>query len=275
MGIARSIATVIAILGLAGLATRARAADLYLTGDLGISKAQGSVSGFNSFANFAATGTGNDSSPVYGGALGMAFPLNGLVPLRMRVPSFAVPYWPGYELRFGGSEDFRMPAWETRVEIEGLSGRKFDFTTPGFTAQVPYRSSAESWSLMLKTRLDVPLNTPIQALFGRIPILEPLTIFAGVGLGASRNSLETSDTIVFGSSTNTAFAYQLTAGVGYALTERVHWSFGWRYLDLGSVRAGLSDGLVPRGDFATDLSAHELTTTLRFNFYHLPFWQGE
>jgi opacity protein-like surface antigen len=256
-------------------ATPAGAADVYLAGTLGISSAAGDARGFNSLAGVSSSGTGNDSSPVYGTALGMLFPLNAALPWRMRIPGFAIPYWPGRALRYEGSEDASFPSWQTRFELEWLGGRDFEISSPGANASLPYRSDVSGSSLMAVLRLDVPVQAPITAMFGRIPIFEPLSIFGGGGVGIGFTKVKASDTVVSGSQDSMGLAYQVTAGMGYALTESVHWSVGWRYVDLGDVSMTLTDGLTDRGSFSIDLGAHEFTTALRFSFWRIPFLGGE
>lgn len=269
-GMTRALAA-LAVGALLAVPLTAAAADLFLRGDVGISAARGAAGGFNTFVPFVNGGSDEDSSPVYGGALGVAIPLNAAIPLRLRIPACGVPYWPGREWRFGGSEDWRLPDWETRLEVEGLFGRDFELSTAGFTPEVPYRSEVSSWSVMGNLSLDVPIQAPINALFGRIPLLEPLSLFGGVGLGLANNKLSTSDSIVSGRGKSTQLAHQFMAGIGYALTERVRLNFGWRYVDLGNVDVSVTDLLASRGKFGLDLTAHELNTSLRVNFYHLPF----
>jgi len=256
-------------------ATPAGAADVYLAGSLGISSASGDASGTNSLAGVSSSGTGDDSSPVYGTSLGILFPLNAALPWRLRIPGFAVPYWPGRELRYEGSEDASFPSWQTRFELEWLGGRNYEISSPGANGSLPYRSDVSGSSLMAVLRLDVPIQAPITAMFGRIPVLEPLSIFGGGGVGVGFTELKTSDTVVYGSQDATGLAYQFTAGLGYAFTESVHWSVGWRYVDIGDVSMSLTDGLTDRGSFSIDLGANEFTTALRFSFWRIPFLGGE
>ena len=266
-----ALAAVIAALS----AAPAGAAEVYLAGNLGISSASGDASGFNSLAGVSSSGTGGDSSPVYGTGLGILFPLNGALPWRLRIPGFEIPYWPGRALRYEGSEDASFPSWQTRFEIEWLAGRDFEITTPGANSSLPYRSDVSGSSLMAVLRLDVPIQAPITAMFGRIPMFEPLSVFGGGGVGVGFTDVKTSDTVVSGSQDSTSLAYQATAGLGYAFTESVHWSVGWRYVDMGDVTMSLSDGLTDRGSFSIDLGAHEFTTALRFSFWRIPFLDGE
>jgi opacity protein-like surface antigen len=276
------------------------AADLYISGDIGISAGTGDASGENNFLQVpdpdpnddidpealahAIQFSSGDSSPVWGATLGIAFPLRGIVPWRMRVPEFGVPIWPGKRLSFG-SEDFRAPEWQTSFELQWLGGRDyelegvgglavngFDFTDPTH----PYHAKVDVSSLMANLRLDLPVQAPITALFGRLPAFEPMTIFTGGGIGMVFQSAEASNTFVSGSRSARGFAWQVTAGIGYALTDNVHWSVGYRYQDLGRIDFPLLDITdTERGGFAFDLGANEFTTSLRFNFWHIGALSGE
>lgn len=266
-----SLACVLALLA----AAPAGAAEVYLGGTLGISSGTGDANGFNGLAGVSSSGSGSDSSPVYGSALGILFPLNAALPWRLRLAGFEIPYWPGRALRYEGSEDASFPSWQTRFEIEWLGGRDFEISSPGANGSLPYRSDVSGSSLMAVLRLDVPIQAPITAMFGRIPVFEPLSIFGGGGIGVGFTDVKASDTVVYGSQDSTSLAYQVTAGLGYAFTESVHWSVGWRYVDMGDVSMSLTDGLTDRGSFSIDLGAHEFTTALRFSFWRIPFLGGE
>jgi opacity protein-like surface antigen len=283
------------------LALPAGAADLYISGDIGISSGTGDVNGENNFLQLPPDPdpgdnvdpeelahtiqfSSGDSSPVWGTALGIAFPLRGVMPWRMRVPEFGVPIWPGKRLSFG-SEDFRAPEWETRFELQWLGGRDyelegvggvavdgFDFTDP----TRPYHAKIDVSSLMVNMRLDIPVQAPITALFGRLPILEPMTIFTGGGVGAVFQRAELENFFVAGDRSAKGFAWQFTAGIGYALTENVRWSVGYRFQDLGHLDFDLIDVTgTPRGGVDLDMGANEFTTSLKFNFWHIPVLDGE
>lgn len=259
------------------VAAPAPAAELYLAGDIGISSISGDGNGFNELAGLSNAGEGSDASPVYGAALGVAFPLGAAVPWGARIPGFSIPYWPGHSLDFAGSEDFRLPDWEVRFEVEHLRGRDVQLTTDSFTPFDPYRADVTSWSLMGKLRLDVPVRRPVHAFIGRVPFLEPLTLYLGGGAGFSETELDVNHTgSFFGSDQTGQFAWQALAGFGYRLNEQVKWSFGWRYQDLGSVSTRLVDtAQIDRGRYGIDLHAHEFTTSLGFTFWRVPFLGDE
>src|SRR6266850_6767073 len=101
--------------------------------------------------------------------------------------------WPGRELRYEGSDEAQFPDWEVRTEVEYLTGRDAEIATPSFNPLDTYRVDAQSWTLMGKLRLDVPLRTPVRAVLGRVPFLEPVSIYlgSGAGLGVSKLSVNT------------------------------------------------------------------------------------
>lgn len=266
-------ARIIPLLTLLGLSPfPADAADLYTSFRAGFSNATAEGSGTN---DLSGTDSGDDdnSSPLYGGAFGVAVPLSDVLPWALRIPSFDIPYWPGRSVHVSGTEHFRFPGWTTLIEAEAITGRDFTFETPGESSLTPYRSDVTSTSFMANLRLDVPIRAPLNALFGRLPMLDPLTFYGGGGLGAGWNELDTSDTVNTGSETTFDFAYQIMGGVGYALTDQTHLSVGWRYYDLGELEVETGD-LNP-GSYEAEIAAHEFVTALRFHFYHVPFFGRE
>jgi opacity protein-like surface antigen len=260
-----ALALLTAVLG----ASAARAADLYFSAGLGISAATGDVDGSNDLG-ISSSGSDDDSSPVYGGALGIAFPLSELMPWRMRIPSFDVPYFPGHSLHFSGSEDFRFPGWRTEFEIEAQTGRDFELITDGPSPLTANIANVSSSSFMTNFRLDIPIQAPLHVFFGRLPMLEPVTLYGGGGVGASLNEIEATDTAL-GSDSDSGFtfAYQFKTGIGYALTDQLHLSLGYRYYDLGELETSFGAGTT--GRLSADVVAHELTSGLSVHFYRLPF----
>jgi opacity protein-like surface antigen len=266
----RSLASLLAVL-LVAQATLA--AELYTAGRVGISNGEGDGTGRIEL-DVVGSGTDEDSSPIYGLALGTAVPLSDVIPWALRFPSFDVPYWPGRSLHFEGDEEFRFPGWRTLFEVEALFGRNYDFATNSGSSISPYHSEVDSSAFMANVRLDVPLRTPLTALFGRMPMLEPLTIYGGGGVGAGWNEIETTGPENLGDETTWELAYQVMAGLGYAVTDTVHLSLGWRYLDLGSIELdSLCGGAAC--SFDADVTAQEVMTSIRFEFYHVPFFGRE
>jgi hypothetical protein len=198
----------------------------------------------------------------------MAFPLSELIPWRLRIPSFEVPYFPGRALHFAGSEDFRFPGWRTSLEIEAQTGRDYEIITKGPSPITPVIANVTSSSFMANFRLDVPIQAPLHVFFGRLPMLEPVTLFGGVGAGASLNEIEASDSALGkDSDEGFTFAHQFKAGIGYALTDQIHVSVGWRYYDLGELEVGFGGG---NAKVSSEVVANEFTSGLTWHFYHLP-----
>ncbi len=254
----------------------ARGTELYLAGDLGISWYEGRGVGVNDVVPSRDVGTSDDSSPVYGGALGVQFPLNAALPWKMRMPGFGVPYWPGRELRFREGDEFQFPDWSVRAEVEHLRGRDAELTTPSFNPLDSYRSDVKSWTLMGNLRIDVPIHTPVRAMYGRVPFLEPFTLYMGGGAGLGNTELAVSTGVLAGNDEEQRFAWQALAGIGYDLNDHVKLSLGWRFVDLDSVKAQLVDqALINRGRYQIDPEAHEFTASLSVWFWRLPPLLGD
>jgi hypothetical protein len=226
------------------VAAPAAGGDLYIAGDLGIATASAEAGGTNFRSGLDNTGGDTDSSPRYGVALGVEWPLDRSVP------------W-----------DIGLPRWNTRFEFELIGGRSYEFKTPG---AFPYNSEITSWSMMNNLWLDIPVHRAVEALFGRIPILEPLSINFGTGIGIAKTDMDVTDSESIGSTDDTKFAWQIGAGIGYALTEQVSFTIGYRYFDLGTLSSELTTAGVPNGSYSLEMSGNELSATLRVNFYALP-----
>jgi hypothetical protein len=249
-------------------ASLAGAAELYASGHVGFSRVTGEGTGSNSLLGQSASGDDDDASPMYGGAFGIA------VPLSQALPTFDLPYWPGRAVRINGSESFRLPGWRTLIEAEAITGRDFGFSTPGHSTLTPYITDVSSTTFLGNVRLDVPIQAPLNLLFGRLPMLEPVTVYIGGGAGVSWNDVETTDTVNSGSEESFEIAWQGGAGFGYALSDTLHASFGYRYLDMGTVDMRFDSG-PNEGSFDADLISHEVSAQLRWHFYHIPFFGRE
>ena len=224
------------------LAAPARAGDLYLSGRLAVSAGSGDTSGSTDFG-FSPSGSDTDSSPVWGGAFGLEFGLDEPMP--------SAPDW---------TSDARL-----RVELEGLGGRDYELRTQGAD---PFFTQSTSWTVMQNLWVDLPIHGVLTSLFGRVPILEPLSFYTGGGAGLGINQVRTTDNVSVGRETAYGFTWQAGAGFGYAFTDLVTFSMGYRYQDLGTIEMGLRDASEQNvGRFNLDLAAHELTTGLRVRFY--------
>ena len=165
----------------------------------------------------------------------------------------------------------RFPGWRTSVEVEAQTGRDFELITEGASLVAPVISNVSSHSFMANFRLDIPISAPLHVFFGRLPMLEPVTLYGGAGAGASLNEIEASDSVVGkDSDEGFTFAHQYKAGIGYALTDRIHLSVGYRYYDLGELEVGFSNGGAA-AKVSTEVVAHEMTSGITVHFYRVPF----
>ena len=247
MGIRPVSKWILACFALVQLAGNARAGDFYLTGNLAISTGQGDSGGNTQF--FSNTGSDSDSAPAYGGAVGFGFQLSEAIPR---------------------SWDLRLPGWGLRFEFEGMTGREYELLTNGGDG---YISEVTAWTFMPNLWLDVPLHPPIAWIFGRIPVLEPLKLYAGAGLGLSATELDTTDNVSQGKNTEYLFGWQAGTGLAYDLTQRVTLMAGYRYIDLGKpeVTLRIPPSEDPFGNFTMDLVAHEFNFGVRVAFYSIPY----
>lgn len=226
------------------------AAEFYLTGQLGISSTEGEASGSTPF--FSISGSDEDASPAYGATLGFAFGVDEAVP-RLHVPRW---------------REIAMPAWGLRVELEGVTGRDYELRSEGGDG---FFTEVESSSFLLSTFLDLPVHPAVKRFFGRRPVLEPLRLYAGAGIGRASLDVETTDNVSAGeeSASNTAFQYGL--GVSYVLTPWTTVSLGYRVLDLGDVEVPLSfQPGTPFGSHEIDFETREIFAALRYRFYAAP-----
>ena len=90
MGSARILsAGIAAFLASCLFAETALAAELYFAGRVGISRGEGDGTGVFEFGpSEVGSGSDDDSSPVYGLALGAAVPLSDVIPWALRFPTY-------------------------------------------------------------------------------------------------------------------------------------------------------------------------------------------
>ena len=133
-------------------------------------------------------------------------------------------------------------------------------------------------TLLVNSWLDIPLIElwrPVQYLggLGRQPRLrrwlEPGSFFLGWGVGLSVLEIDGSDNVALsGSDDIYDFAWNVGAGVNYALTDKVDLSIGYRYLGLGKQKIDLDDGGgAPGGDVEFDPDVHEFRMQIRVEVY--------
>jgi opacity protein-like surface antigen len=143
--------SIISFVALAMASSPASAVDLYGKGNVFVSDAEGQSSGQTTF--FPLTGSDDDQSPAYGGALGVAFSLEEALTKIDRVP---------------------VPRWRVRLELEGTWGRDYEFRTSGGDG---FFTEVEADTIIPSIWLEVPVHEPVSWIFGRVPILEPLRIY--------------------------------------------------------------------------------------------------
>jgi opacity protein-like surface antigen len=195
----------------------------------------------------------------------------------MSLPRVEIPIWPGKALTMGGHEDWSFPDWDMRLELAYLGAQEHDLRTrtgPPGGLGTTYFTTSETHSLMATTRLDVPIQAPLNALFGRLPILDPLTLYGGGGIGVSFTDLRTVARDDRAEEQAINFAYQFGAGLGYAMSDALHLSLGWRYVNFGVTRADLINRLGDRiGSIESDIGAHEFTVSARYSFWSVPLFE--
>jgi opacity protein-like surface antigen len=235
------------------LSSQAFASEFYASGTIGISGATAESGGSTQF--FQNTGSDSDSSPVYGGTLGFAIPVADMLPIP----------WEDQSRRWR----MNLPTWDLRFEFEGLAGRDYEMRTDGGDG---YFAEVQNWAVLNNVWMDLPIRDPITWAFGRVPLLEPVTIYAGVGIGLGVTEVSATDNVSAGSETNYKFAWQAGAGIAYEVTEYVTLSAGYRYFDLGQADLTLyGAGPDPFGDYTLDVQAHEFIAGVRVSFYSLPW----
>jgi len=224
-------ATCIALGALLG-AGPALAADLYLQGNLhnAYGNGDGDVdAGLPGFA-FAGRDEDRDTSPVYGVSGGLAFWLEEVNP-------------------DGWGAD--MPRLKLRMEVEWLGGRSYDFVTEVLDTAVI--GQVDVWTFTPNLFVHVPLSLPLEPWMGRVPILEPLSFYAGGGLGVAKIEYESFDNLSEGSDSLLGFTWHAGAGIDYEVNEWIDLTLGYRYEDLGRAKTDLAFGSTPFGQASMDL----------------------
>jgi hypothetical protein len=230
----------------------ARAADIYLSGALGNSSTEGSAE--TDYELIGASSEDSDTSPAYGGTIGLAFPIDEAIPTIRQL---------------------EMPSWIVRTELEFMTGRDNELVTDavGGGADDKQFTEVDAWTLMPNLSLEVPIREPVRWAFGRVPVLELMSVYANLGIGATSIDLSTSDNLSSGEADELNFAWQAGAGITYQLTDTTSFVLGYRYLSLGTVETDLKFlplREVKAGDFEVDLSGHEILAGLRINLYSAP-----
>jgi hypothetical protein len=230
------------------LAAPAFAADIFFSGNFSIyTNATGEAGGETEF--FGISGEDADTSPAIGGTLGLAFPIDEALP---------------------SIKEYEMPSWLVRTEIEYMGGRSYDFRTDGNNPDT-FFNDVDAWTVMPTVALEIPIREPVRWAFGRVPVLELMSLTGTVGVGVSQVALDVTDNVSSGNSDDLEFSWQGGVGFSYQLTDITTFTVGWRYVSLGSAEADLKFGpQAPAGDYELDLSSHEVNLGLRLNLYSAP-----
>jgi opacity protein-like surface antigen len=210
---------------------------LYLTGEIGGDFARMSSSGLNTAGAFRNTGADHDDDFFGGGALGVAVDVGPVV---------------------------------VRVEAEGFSERDYRFRTnsfPGPPGPITffYRGNFEAWTVMGNLWFDYPLNN----LWPDLSVVRNLVISAGTGFGAARTQLSMTDGVVRADAKDTNFAWQLGAGLGYAITDWLTLEVSYRHIDLGETSVDMYavlDGALA-GNYDLKVNSEQVMGGLRLTFF--------
>ncbi len=231
----------------------------YAVGHIGISTGSGDVSG--TFSTQTVSGSDRDSSPMMAIAGGIDIPMNELM-------AWKLPY------------DLELPDWPVRVEFEFAGLRDFEYRTVfnnGLNDDIVL-SSNKSWAMMVNSWFDMPatvLTRPTAWMFqtrksSARRILDPITFYAGVGIGTARLKL---DAITSANeqarSDDFKFAWQVGTGLGYKLTPFVNVDLGYRFFKARDLEPTLldSNGQPAPGDYNLKERIHEFRAGLRVNVY--------
>jgi hypothetical protein len=208
-------------------------------------------------------GNDDDLSPLVGGTLGIGLPMNEILPRR-----------------FTGH--LPIPDWLIRLEVEGIALREYHLRTSSIAGSTgPIHTELDSWSVMGNLWLDVPLRglyRPISwtssHLFGRRrlqpvkDVLDRLTIDGGAGIGVVNFDAKVREADASGSDNSSNFAWQVGAGLGLRLSERIKMTVGYRYFDPGESKITLTgSGLQPGSELELDNEVHEARVGIRVLFY--------
>jgi opacity protein-like surface antigen len=234
-------------LGVLGLAAPAAAQVIYGEARFGMEWGIADSEGFNAVTGTQdpASGSDDDTTPLYGAAVGFEVPLHEMAPV-----------------------DWNLPEWYARAEFEWLGGRDLDFVTG--SAQDLF-SFVKGWGLMHNVWMDFPLFKPMGALIGRrMRVFEPMSVTVGGGIGMASVHGKVTDNDQFGKDSTYNFAWQVGAGISYEFSDLLTGTLGYRYLDLGTVAPDLHIAAFSE-EFSLDLTAHEVLVGLRWDFYRLPY----
>lgn len=257
---------------LLGAATPASATwQLYMSGDFGYSIAESKLRGEVDLAGEMTRFSGKDTdvSPAVGGAFGVEIPMFELTPWRM-------PF------------DWRLPEWPVRFEFEASGLREYRPKTDGLVVlgdvTDPFHSKVKAWTFMNNVWVDIPLRglyRPLSATNERVlgdtrmprlkRFLEPLTMYAGLGIGFSHLEIKTASPDYEAGKKKYDFAYQFGTGLGYQVSDFVNLGIGYRYIKPSKLKLRPEDTAGETGTARFNTDIHEVRFVARVRIFDLPY----
>lgn len=247
MRISRALTGLFAALCASAATPACRAANLYLTPQVGFIGGFTDGKGFTDSSTLTLGGKDSDWSPGGGLALGIAVPMDEIVPF-----------------------DVGLPDWDLRFEIEAIStADDVEYKGQGLTADAPLLASLDSVLTTFGLWFDFPVTDGVAALIGRrVPFFDPVTFTLGGGPGFARHDLRVRN---FGEERQNEvlnFAWQAGLGFGYRLTEHVTLLATYRYSDQGEVNGTLCClSVLPTEFFDLAATQHNVLVGARVIFF--------
>lgn len=234
---------------------------VYVAPGLGISGAivdtDGKVDEGNLLLDSILSGDDSDSSPLLDLAVGLEVPIDELVPREWLF-------------------DVRLPNWPVRLEMEGAGLREYELRTDT-SSDDAFFTEIKAETLMFNGWLDIPMTAiyqPIQYTLGlgRQPTvrrwLELASFYLGAGIGVGFLDIKGTSNVLSASDNPIDFAWNVGAGINYALTENVSLSAGYRYVGLGKQSIELKSPSSPNDDeIDFDPQVHELRIAIRIRVF--------
>jgi len=230
--------------------------NVYVAPGLGISSADVDTNGEETSVPVFLNGSDDDSSPLLDFAVGLEVPMDEIVPREWLL-------------------DVRLPNWPVRVELEAAGLREYELRTET-TGPDRLFTKLKATTLFVNTWLDIPLVSmyrPVQYTLGlgRQPAvrrwLEPASFYIGFGIGVGFLDIDATTNVLSADDEPIDFAWNVGAGINYALTERVSLSAGYRYVGLGKHTIDLDGGPVQSDDIKFDPEVHEFRFAVRIRVH--------
>ena len=154
----------------------------------------------------------------------------------------------GTSIAFGLSNKLQHGDLRTELELNIRQEAEKTYHDSGDT----WKNSVEAHSLMINLYYDFDTGTKFNPYF-----------VGGIGLARVEGKVDDIDESYSKKATN--FAWQLGAGVAYALTDNISIDAGYRYTDMGDVTKTIS-GPGGYAKMSFDVTAHEFLLGVRYKF---------